>query len=77
MIAQILFLHIVRLIPFLTPEHLRFFVIIVVIYLNLYDMAIGTASADRLFVNGQMKVKGNISKGAEMRYLIMEPSKED
>ena len=44
---------------------------------NLYDMAIGTASADRLFVNGQMKVKGNISKGAEMRYLIMEPSKED
>jgi putative sterol carrier protein len=44
---------------------------------NLYDMAIGSASADRLFVNGQMKVKGNISKGAEMRYLIMEPSKED
>ncbi len=37
---------------------------------NLYNMAIGTVSADRLFVNGQMKVDGNISKGAEMRYLI-------
>ena len=37
---------------------------------NLYNMAIGTASADRLFVNGQLKVDGNISKGAEMRYLI-------
>ncbi len=37
---------------------------------NLYNMAIGTVSADRLFVNGQMKVEGNISKGAEMRYLI-------
>lgn len=37
---------------------------------NLYNMAIGTASADRLFVNGQMKVEGNISKGAELRYLI-------
>ena len=37
---------------------------------NLYNMANGTVSADRLFVNGQMKVEGNISKGAEMRYLI-------
>ncbi len=37
---------------------------------NLYNKAIGTVSADRLFVNGQMKVEGNISKGAEMRYLI-------
>ena len=37
---------------------------------NLYNMAIGTVSADKLFVNGQMKVEGNISKGAEMRYLI-------
>ncbi len=37
---------------------------------NLYNMATGVASADRLFVNGQMKVEGNISKGAEMRYLL-------
>ncbi len=37
---------------------------------NLYNMANGTASADRLFVNGQLKVEGNISKGAEMRYLL-------
>ncbi len=37
---------------------------------NLYNMAIGTVSADKLFVNGQMKVDGNISKGAEMRYLL-------
>ena len=37
---------------------------------NLYNMANGTASADRLFVNGQLKVEGNISKGAELRYLI-------
>ena len=43
---------------------------------NLYNMAIGTADPDRLFVNGQMKVKGNISKGAEMRYLIMENKDE-
>ena len=37
---------------------------------NLYNMATGTVSPDRLFVNGQMKVDGNISKGAEMRYLL-------
>ena len=37
---------------------------------NLYNMANGTVSADKLFVNGQMKVDGNISKGAEMRYLL-------
>lgn len=37
---------------------------------NLYRMATGVVSADRLFVNGQLKVEGNISKGAELRYLI-------
>ena len=37
---------------------------------NLYNMATGVVSADRLFVNGQLKVEGNISKGAELRYLI-------
>ena len=37
---------------------------------NLYNMATGIVAADRLFVNGQLKVEGNISKGAELRYLI-------
>ena len=37
---------------------------------NLYNMAIGVANPDRLFVTGQLKVEGNISKGAEMRYMI-------
>ena len=37
---------------------------------NIYNMAIGTASWSKLFVSGQLKVDGNISKGAEMRYLI-------
>ncbi|MBR4454974.1 MAG: glycogen/starch synthase [Solobacterium sp.] len=37
---------------------------------NLYNMAIGTADADRLYVSGQLKVEGNISRGAELRYLI-------
>ena len=37
---------------------------------NLYNMAIGTANADRLFIKGQLKVEGNLSKGAELRYLI-------
>ena len=37
---------------------------------NLYHMATGHISADKLFVNGQLKVKGNVSKGAELRYLI-------
>ncbi len=37
---------------------------------NLYKMAVGRASADRMFVNGQLKVEGNISKGAELRYLL-------
>ncbi|MBQ4253762.1 MAG: glycosyltransferase, partial [Erysipelotrichaceae bacterium] len=37
---------------------------------NLFNMATGVVSADKLFVNGQMKVEGNISKGAELKYLI-------
>jgi predicted lipid carrier protein YhbT len=49
---------------------------IVATFDNLYNMAIGTASADRLFVRGQLKVKGNLSKGAELRHLI-EPKKEE
>ena len=42
---------------------------------NLYNMAIGTADPDKLFVNGQLKIRGNLSRGAELRYLIM-PKKE-
>lgn len=37
---------------------------------NLYNMATGVVNPDRLFVTGQMKVEGNISKGAQMRHLV-------
>ena len=43
---------------------------------NLYNMATGVVSADKLFVNGQLKVDGNISKGAELRHLIGKAQKE-
>ena len=42
---------------------------------RLYDMATGRVSADKLFINGQMKVEGNISKGAELRHLINKNAK--
>ena len=37
---------------------------------NLYDMSQGRVSFDKLFVNGQLKIDGNISKAAELRNLI-------
>jgi hypothetical protein len=37
---------------------------------NLCGMADGTVSADKLFMNGQMRVEGNIAKGAELRRLL-------
>ncbi len=37
---------------------------------HLIGMAKGKYSADRLFINGQMKIRGNIAKGAQMRYLL-------
>lgn len=37
---------------------------------SLIGMARGELNADALFVNGQMKVEGNFSKGAQLRYLI-------
>ena len=37
---------------------------------NLYNIAIGTTGTSRLFVNGQLKIEGNISKAFELRYLI-------
>ena len=37
---------------------------------NLRGMADGTVSADKLFMNGQLRVEGNVSKGAELRRLL-------
>ena len=37
---------------------------------NLFNMTNGVVSAFKLFVNGQLKIEGNLSKGAEMVYLI-------
>ena len=37
---------------------------------NFLGMANGTISADKLFLNGQLKVSGSIVKGAEMRRLL-------
>ncbi len=38
---------------------------------HLMGMATGDVSADRLFMSGQMKITGNISKGAELKRLLM------
>ena len=37
---------------------------------NLVGMTDGSVSADRLFMNGQLKVLGNIAKGAELRHML-------
>ena len=37
---------------------------------QLLNMANGTISFDRLFPTGQLKVEGNLSKGAEIRQLL-------
>ena len=42
---------------------------------HLLGMTTGEYSADRLFISGQMKVTGNISKGAELKRLLMSPKK--
>ena len=39
-------------------------------YDNLLDMAAGKVSTDKLFLNGQLKISGNLSKGYEMRNLL-------
>ena len=39
-------------------------------YDNLMGMVKGTVSADRLFMNGQFKVSGNISRGSELRWIL-------
>ena len=39
-------------------------------YDHLVGMAEGTVSADKLFQTGQLKVDGNMAKGAELRYLL-------
>ena len=38
---------------------------------NLIGMAEGTIAPDKLFFNGQMKVTGNIVKGAELRRILV------
>ena len=37
---------------------------------NLLGMTDGSVSADRIFMNGQMRVEGNVAKGAELRQLL-------
>ncbi|MBE6909648.1 MAG: glycosyltransferase [Ruminococcaceae bacterium] len=37
---------------------------------NLMGMVKGTVSTDKLFMNGQLRVEGNVSKGAELRKLL-------
>ncbi len=37
---------------------------------NLLGMARGKVSVDKLYMNGQLKVEGNVSKGAELRKLL-------
>ena len=37
---------------------------------NLTGMIDGSVSADRLFMNGQLKVEGNVSKSAELRRML-------
>ncbi|MBO5657697.1 MAG: glycogen/starch synthase [Agathobacter sp.] len=37
---------------------------------NLLDIAAGKVSVDKLFLNGQLKISGNLSKGYEMRTVL-------
>ncbi|MBQ4425204.1 MAG: glycogen/starch synthase [Lachnospiraceae bacterium] len=37
---------------------------------NLIEMTDGSVSADRLFMNGQLKVEGNVAKGAALRHIL-------
>lgn len=39
-------------------------------YDNFLDMAAGKISTDTLFLNGQLKISGNLSRGYEMRKLL-------
>jgi len=47
---------------------------IVCSYDNLVAMARGLVTTDKLFLNGQLKLTGNLSKGFEIRKLLA-PSK--
>ncbi len=44
-------------------------------YDNFLDMAMGKVSPDKLFLNGQLKFRGNLAKGYEFRRTL-SPSKE-
>ena len=39
-------------------------------YDNLLDMARGLVTADKLYINGQLKLSGNLSKGFEIRHML-------
>ncbi|MDE6998345.1 MAG: glycogen/starch synthase [Oscillospiraceae bacterium] len=41
---------------------------------HLLGMAEGKVSADKLYISGQLKIAGNLSKGVEMRQLLGRPS---
>ncbi len=41
---------------------------------HLLGMAKGEISSDQLFMSGQLKVRGNVAKGAEMRRLLVPPT---
>ena len=43
---------------------------------NLVGMTDGSVSADRLFMNGQLRVLGNIAKGAELRHMLRPLSRK-
>ena len=40
---------------------------------HLLGMAQGTVSSDKLFITGQLKVEGNLSKSAALRELLSRP----
>ena len=37
---------------------------------NLLDMARGIVTTDKLYLSGQIKLSGNLSKGFEIRHLL-------
>ena len=41
---------------------------------HLLDMATGKTTFGKLFMSGQLKVTGNLTKGAEIRQLLTKPN---
>ena len=46
-------------------------------YDNLLGMANGTVNADKIFINGQLKVEGSVARGAELRKLFFAGSEDE